>query len=268
MHCDAYRDIDTSFEVDEAGYIAEDEEMACGCAADARWLAAHNLSLGVEGSNGMASVGGRAPPSMNVFDYFWHGHMDLGTWGRIVAGSDQGLYEDMTPTSATNPMNHFSSMADRIYLKAKVLALRMTDPELLSNGHFAGGGNQSHWPYGGDTFFQYLGTSGMRAFLPVVLPPPPGSPKTALTSLHPSRAHIYQHSGVGVERVGNGSNISAQVQHTWTLPANWQGRPLTAETITATGRHAGPALHVNGRMLTLAVTPGQPIAISVALDAK
>ena len=66
VHSDAYRDIDTSFEVDEAGYIAEDEEMACGCAADARWLAAHNLSLGVEGGNGMASVGGRVPPSMNV----------------------------------------------------------------------------------------------------------------------------------------------------------------------------------------------------------
>ena len=72
VHMDAYRDINDSFESDEAGFIAEDEEMACGCAKDAEFLARHGLSLGVEGPNGMASVGGSNPPAMDVFKYYWH----------------------------------------------------------------------------------------------------------------------------------------------------------------------------------------------------
>ena len=73
IHMDAYRDIDTSWEADVPGYIAEDEEAACGLVGDQRWLQTHNLSLGVEGSNGMASVGGPNPPGMGLFDYYWHG---------------------------------------------------------------------------------------------------------------------------------------------------------------------------------------------------
>ena len=87
LHMDAYRDIDVSWETDEAGFIAEDEEAACGLAGDLRWLSERNLSLGVEGANGMASVGGPNTPAMNVFDYYWHGHWRLGEWGRIISGN-------------------------------------------------------------------------------------------------------------------------------------------------------------------------------------
>lgn len=214
LHSDAYRDIDTSWETDERGYIAEDEEMACGCAADSAWLHAHNLSLGVEGSNGMASVGGPTPPAMGVFDYYWHGSAGLGDWCRIVAGSDQGLDSDVTPTSNTNPMKNWASMADRIYLKAKVGALRMTDPEMLKAGRFAGGGTDSSWPYGGDTQFEYL--HGDTVFVPAVLPPPAGSPKSAPTSLHPSKAYVYLRS--------SGHDTAQQ----WTLPLSWVGKKLSA----------------------------------------
>lgn len=76
IHMDAYRDIDVSYETDAAGYISEDEEAACGLDWDLQWLRQHNLSLGVEGPNGMASVGGPNAPAMDVFDYYWHGEAE------------------------------------------------------------------------------------------------------------------------------------------------------------------------------------------------
>ena len=41
-----------SWETDERGFIAEDEEAACGLAFDLAWLSDRNMSLGVEGGNG------------------------------------------------------------------------------------------------------------------------------------------------------------------------------------------------------------------------
>ena len=52
VHSDAYRDINDSWERDERGFIAEDEEGICGLQADQRFWASHGLSFGVEGSNG------------------------------------------------------------------------------------------------------------------------------------------------------------------------------------------------------------------------
>ena len=50
-----------SWEVDERGFIAEDEEATCGLQADQRWAASHNLSLGVEGGNGALVAIGPVP---------------------------------------------------------------------------------------------------------------------------------------------------------------------------------------------------------------
>ena len=49
LHSDAYRDINVSWEDDEAGFIAEDEEVLCGVKQDSEWLLKSGLSLGVEG---------------------------------------------------------------------------------------------------------------------------------------------------------------------------------------------------------------------------
>lgn len=250
IHMDAYRDIDTSWETDEAGYIAEDEEFACGCVNDRRWLGSHHLSLGVEGSNGMASVGGPNPPGMGVFNYYWHGHMGLGDWARIIAGSDQGLDDDITPSSTTNPFNHWGSLADSIYLKAKPLALRMTDPELLSDGKFLNGGTNSVWPHG-DSLIEYFRPGAVQSvFVPEVLPPPAGSAKVAPTTINPNKIYAYLQS---TGKVG---------QHSWQIPSSWTGRNVTAETITPTGRVAGPQLAIKGESATFEMQPGQPIVLT------
>ncbi len=70
-------------------------------------------------SNGMASVNGPSSPTMgSVFSYYWHGGAaELGAWGRLLAGSDQGLDDDITPTSRLNPFLHWESLADQVYLK-------------------------------------------------------------------------------------------------------------------------------------------------------
>ena len=58
VHSDACRDIDVSWEDDERGFIAEDEEAICGLQADAQWWAGKGLSFGVEGGNGaLVAVG-------------------------------------------------------------------------------------------------------------------------------------------------------------------------------------------------------------------
>eukprot|EP00947_MAST-08B_sp_MAST-8B-sp1_P003034 g3034.t1 len=266
LHSDAYRDIDVSFEGHAGdsvggGYIAEDEEMACGCAADVRWLEARNLSLGVEGSNGMASVGGPSSPSMGLFDYYWHGSgANIGVWGRIIAGSDQGLDNDVTPTSNTNPLvgRNWEAIADKVYLQAKVNAVRLTDPELLSDGNFGSGGNtDGNWSYGGDALFRYK-EGDDSVFVPVVVVDGGGDRgKQSPTSLHPSRAHLYQRSSSAAAW----QNV---VRQRWTLPLSWIGKKITAETITPTGRTTGPTLTINGRSLEVEMPVGRPVALSVA----
>jgi hypothetical protein len=71
-----------------------------------------------------------------------------------------------------------------MYMKGMVLALQMTDVLLAVTPalRFAGGGNGTHWPYGGDWVIYKNATDG-SVFVPAVLPPPHGSSKTAPTSL-------------------------------------------------------------------------------------
>jgi hypothetical protein len=46
--------------------------------------------------------------------------------------------------------------------QAKVNALRLTDPHLLSGGRFGGGGTMSTWCYGGDCNFTYVQGGGKQ----------------------------------------------------------------------------------------------------------
>lgn len=251
IHMDAYRDIDTSWENDAAGYIAEDEEMACGCEADIRWLKKNGLSLGVEGSNGMASVGGPNTPAAGVFDYYWHGHMGLGDWGRIISGSDQGLDDDITPISKLNPFNNWEKLADQIYLKAKPLALQMT-AEKLGENRFAGGGTDTLWPIDAD-LIEYVRVDGSGTnivFVPEVLPPPKGSAKSAATTLNPKKVYVYLKSS------------GEQGKFTWKMPSSWAGGNVSAATITPSGRTSGPDVIIQGRSLSLQIQPGRPIVLS------
>ena len=102
VHSDAYRDIDVSWETDERGFIAEDEEAICGLQGDQRWWAAHGLSFGVEGGNGALVSVGPVPGFNGICDYYWHGNgayggsASLGTWNRIIDGSGQGLDSDIS----------------------------------------------------------------------------------------------------------------------------------------------------------------------------
>jgi len=283
-----------SWETDERGFIAEDEEAACGLAFDLAWLSDRNMSLGVEGGNGMASVGGPNSPAMNIFDYYWHGHWTLGEWGRIISGTDQGLDTDMpyahtgcwtkpscdcsnwkcTGSAATDPFGNWEQLADRIYLQAKVLALRLTDTELhgvdSASGEmrFSNGGTSRHWPHGvsiieyfrpgrpavgdSDGLLNTDATAGAAVFVPEVVLPPPGSLKTAPTKLNPNKVFVYLHSGAG-----------AAQRQAWQIPTSWVGKPINATTITPTGRIDGqPALSVNDQNLTLEVTPGRPVVLT------
>ena len=276
LHMDAYRDIDVSWETDERGYIAEDEEAACGLMGDLHWLAQHNLSLGVEGANGMASVGGPNSPAMNVFDYYWHGSWSLGEWGRIISGTDQGLDEDMpfqhgcnftcTINASTDPFANWESLADKIYLLAKPLALQLTDPELLdgsASGVFNSGGSFSTWPDGGKLIeYARAGLTGSvrqpeSVFVPAVELPPPGSPKHAPTIVNVTRRYVYL------------SSKAQQPQtQTWEMPPSWVGKQIHAATITPSGRVEGqPEVSFSQTNLTLPVAPGRPVVLSVQLGA-
>jgi hypothetical protein len=57
------------------------------------------------------------------------------------------LDSDIFPGSPTDPLTHWTSVADRVYLQAKPLSLQLTDPDRLAVDRFRGGGNLTHWPY-------------------------------------------------------------------------------------------------------------------------
>lgn len=219
-----------------------------------------------------------------------HGHWTLGEWGRIVSGSDQGLDTDIpyahtscwtkplcdcsdwkcTINATTNPFGNWESLADRVYLQAKVLVLRLTDTELhgadsvTGEMHFSNGGTRRHWPHGGSTIEYFRpgpvvagglisadATVGAAVFVPEVVLPPPGSSKTAPTKINPTRMYVYLHSGAG-----------AAQSHTWQMPASWVDKPINATTITPAGRVDGhPAVSIRGQNLTLEVTPGRPVVL-------
>ena len=91
IHSDAYRDINDSWESDERGFIAEDEEAICRLQGDHKWFASRNLSFGVEGENGALVAVGPVPGFSGIISYYWHAGSDatanFDTWRRIVSGS-------------------------------------------------------------------------------------------------------------------------------------------------------------------------------------
>jgi hypothetical protein len=212
-----------------------------------------------------------------------------------VSGTDQGLDTDMpwahtgcwtkpgcdcsnwkcTANATTNPFGNWESLADRVYLKAKVLALRLTDTNLLGGDsvtddmRFSNGGTSRFWPHG-DSTIEYFrprpvgggagvprddATAGAVVFVPEVVLPPPGSPKTAPTEINPRKVFVYLHSGAGAAQ--------SRTTLTWQMPASWVGKRVSAATITPSGRVEGqPTLGVHGRNLTLEVTPGRPVVLT------
>jgi hypothetical protein len=263
VHSDAYRDINDSWETDERGFIAEDEEAVCGLQGDARWFAAHNLSFGVEGGNGALVAVGPVPSFSGIVSYYWHAGSDatanFGTWRRIVSGSAQGLDDDIT---AHTP--HLDPKRLRaIYTKAMVGSLQMTDELLhsepcgtgcVADVRFAGGGNATHWPYGGDLIIYQKLVADRYAngsvFLPAVLPPAAGAPKSAPCTLAPDRIRTF--SPLGGDEV-------------WILPKAWVGRVVQAQVVVgAAGTVAAPKVLVDGRSLTLTgMPPSTPVVLTV-----
>jgi hypothetical protein len=291
-----------SWEPDSVGFISEDEEAACGLGWDLTWLKQHNLSLGVEGPNGMCSVGGPNTPAMDIFDYYWHGPVtSLGEWGRIVVGTAQGVDTDMpyahigcwahkgcncsnismcSSNATTNPFGHWEDLADTIYLKAKPYILTLTgagaNGELMSFNdttgemRFGNGGTDRHWPHG-QSLIEYFRPSishdartatfkqgvrsieGATTWTPEVSLPPATGPRTSPTTINPYKVFAYLHSGAGAPQT-----------HTWQMPATWAGKQVNATTITPSGRVPGqPKLHVQDRNLTLELTPGRPVVLTV-----
>lgn len=235
VHSDAYRDINDSWEKDERGFIAEDEEAICGLQADSSFWASHNLSFGVEGSNGCLVGIGPVPAFNGITDYYWHGESSLGTWNRIVMGTTQGLDQDICAGGANWCQTlDWDSLALTIYTKTFVYSLRMTDM-LLSNGRYSGGGNATHWPYGGG-LIQYIDPDG-SVFLPAVQAPPPNASKSAPTTLSSSKIRVFSSKGGDLK---------------WTLPLTWAGKTIVSTAITKEGRTNGPAVYVNGSQLTIA----------------
>ena len=106
---------------------------------------------------------GPVPGFSSIVDYYWHGGADLGTWNRIIGGTEQGLDEDICAGGSTFAQQFdWKALGTKIYMKGLVYSLQMTD-ELISNGRFRGGGNQTHWPFGG-SLIQYRQANAV--FLP------------------------------------------------------------------------------------------------------
>ena len=246
LHSDACRDINDSWETDERGFIAEDEEAICGLQGDQKWWAAKGLSFGVEGGNGALVAVGPVPGWSSIADYFWHGGSSLGTWRRIIAGSTQGLDNDI---SSLKPHGNGWSRLPRVYTDALVYSLQMTAEQLDGGGsRFSNGGNATHWPYPGGGFIMYRGNNG-SVFLPAVLPPPAGSPKTSPTSISTNRVRVYSPSG--------GDEM-------WLLPPSWTGKTIHSSAITDSGTSSGPAIEVNGASISIKSMPANtPVVLTV-----
>ena len=96
VHSDAYRDINDSWEKDERGFIAEDEEASCGLQGDHDWWGKHGISLTIEGPDGAAASIGPVPGNLHVVSYYQGGNQHdatgvLGWWNRLIAGGMQGV---------------------------------------------------------------------------------------------------------------------------------------------------------------------------------
>ena len=127
----------------------------------------------------------------------------------------------------------------------------------VANIRFAGGGNGTHWPYGGDTilyqklFAWRLFESDRRfangsVFIPAVLPPPAGSPKSALCTVSPDRIRTF--SPLGGDEA-------------WILPLSWVGKTITVRVV---GDATPPKVTMDGRSLTLIGMPANtPVVLTI-----
>ena len=290
VHSDAYRDTSTSFEWDERGYIAEDEEATCGLQADYKWFMEHgNISLGIEGPDGSCSSLGPVPSNAHIVSYYQGGAVHdatgaggLGFWNRIISGAFQGVKHDLmlSNTSAESVGGHWGprdgpnlqAWLDGVYLQAFVASLQMTT-ELLSsepcgdgcvkNAKFTNGGNGSHWPYGGGLIEYNHGYpfNNGSVFLPAVMPPAPDAdgriPKQGLTTLDERRIRVFSPAG--------GDEV-------WLLPLSWVGKSISCHVIEMKDAAAAdedapvtitaPTVVVVGRALHL---KGMPIRTPVIL---
>ena len=145
VHSDAYRDINDSWETDERGFIAEDEEAACGLQGDTDFWAKKGISLTIEGPDGAASALGPVPGNIHVVSYYQGGPQHdataaLGWWNRLFSGQMQGIEHDLILTNTTSESvggqwqveggchgKCFDTWKDSVYLKAMVAAMQMTD---------------------------------------------------------------------------------------------------------------------------------------------
>ena len=218
----------------------------------------------------------------------------IGCWAD--KGCDCSNISMCSGNASTNPFgNTWESLADKVYLEAKPYLLTLTGAgsggELMSydNGtgemRYGNGGTRTHWPHGGSTIEYFRpsfaatrtkpsqqpqhddggrpghpgarsgplqSTVGAATFVPEVVLPRSTGPRTAPTVINPLKVFAYLHSGVG-----------AAQNHTWEMPDTWSGQQISAITITPSGRVKKPAVHVQGRNLTLELTPGRPVVLTV-----
>ena len=281
LHSDAYRDINDSWEQDERGFIAEDEEAICGLQGDKKYWGSKGLSFGVEGGNGALVALGPVPSFNGICDYYWHGHADLGMWNRIVTGSDQGCDNDISTVATSLKQLPLKDM----YTKGLVLLMRMTDELLNENQQtYRNGGNATHWPYGGG-LIQYRQDGGASVFVPAVEKVAAGSAKLSPTVLNLLKVRVFTSGTSGTSSapplgpsLSTGSRSTtntaaartsveeANGDQTWLLPLHWVGKTIDVTAVQDDGSvQPGPRVSVNGRALTIHAMPVmQPVVLTVA----
>ena len=289
VHADAYRDINLSFENDERGLIAEDEEAACGLQRDHDWWAQRGISMTVEGPDGSAAAVGPVPSIMHAISYYQGGPIHdatvspssaegtaLGQWNRLVSGGMQGIQHDimLVNVTAENPHGDWSIETGdgalelwkrSVYQRAMVASLQYTDELIHSDGcspyqdgcalnvRFRNGGNCSHWPYGGD-WIRYQSAcphNNGSVFLPAVLPPP-ADPSGNIPKDGPTSLSATK---IRVFSPRGGDEA-------WLLPLSWAGKTISCRAI---GKGAvAPTVVVSGRDLLLKAMPAAtPVILTV-----
>ena len=106
-------------------------------------------------------------------------------------------------------------------------------------------------------YMRRVGSHDTAVFVPEVLLPPPGSAKTAPTTVNPNKIFVYLKSG--------GNQKPRQQQ--WTLPAGWIGKRISSATISQAGKVDGvPIVNVGDGKVTLSITPGKPVVLSLEVS--
>ena len=167
-------------------------------------------------------------------------------------GSTQGLDTDLCAGASWCHKLDWNALAHTFYTQTLVYSLQMTDA-LLSNGRFRAGGNSTHWPWphGGEgAWIQYRQRNG-AVFLPAVMMPPPGSAKSAPTTLSPTRVRVFAPSGGDLQ---------------WILPSNWAGKSVKSTAVTPGGRVDGPRVVTSdGTLNMFAVPKATPVILEAIL---